>query len=180
MPYPGIHILSDINQTLRKAICRNCGPIGIHRTGSTKSGKPKWRCKGKARQTSRYKLSQREYSREYSREYARKRRQCDLNFRIAANLRTRLCLALRDGWKSGSAVSDLGCSIEELRVYLQTRFCTGMSWENWGEWHIDHIEPLSSFDLTDKEQFLKAAHYSNLQPLWKLDNLRKGGTKPKY
>jgi hypothetical protein len=48
-----------------------------------------------------------------------------------------------------------------------------MSWANYGEWHIDHKTPLSSFNLQDREQFLKAVHYTNLQPLWALDNLRK-------
>ncbi len=49
-----------------------------------------------------------------------------------------------------------------------------MSWDNYGEWHIDHIVPLSSFDLTDKSQVNKVCHYTNLQPLWAIDNLRKG------
>lgn len=69
---------------------------------------------------------------------------------------------------------DLGCSIEQLKEYLAARFQPGMSWSNHGEWHIDHIVPLSSVDLEDQEQLLKVCHYSNLQPLWAGDNSRKG------
>jgi len=48
-----------------------------------------------------------------------------------------------------------------------------MSWDNHGEWHIDHKQPLASFDLTDPDQFRAAAHYSNMQPLWASENLSK-------
>lgn len=106
----------------------------------------------------------------------------DESRRIARNLRSRLYVALKNGAKKGSAVKDLGCSIEEFKNYLEQKFYkhieTGeiMSWDNYGlkGWHIDHIIPLVSFDLTDREQFLKACHHTNLQPLWAEDNLRKG------
>jgi hypothetical protein len=49
-----------------------------------------------------------------------------------------------------------------------------MSWENYGKWHIDHIRPLTSFNLSDENQQLKAGHYTNLQPLWASENVRKG------
>jgi len=79
------------------------------------------------------------------------------------------------GIKAGSAVKDLGCTIPELIKYLESKFQLGMTWENHSStgWHIDHIIPLCEFDLTDREQFLKAAHYTNLQPLWAEDNLKK-------
>lgn len=87
-------------------------------------------------------------------------------------------MAIRRVPKTGSAVKDLGCTIVEFRAYLETLFQEGMTWENYGEWHIDHIIPLSSFDLSDRDQVLKACHYTNLQPLWAKDNLRKGAKLP--
>ena len=98
----------------------------------------------------------------------------DPNFALSRALRRRLYMALRNNAKSGSAVSDLGCSIDFLRQYLEGQFEDGMSWGNHGEWHIDHIEPLASFDLTDANQIKEACHYTNLQPLWAEENLMKG------
>lgn len=99
----------------------------------------------------------------------------DPNYFLAKNLRSRLNVALRKNYKTGSAVRDLGCSIQDLRKHLEIQFQPGMTWENYGEWHIDHIIPLVNFDLTDKKQLKEACHYTNLQPLWAIDNLRKGG-----
>lgn len=98
-------------------------------------------------------------------------------YKIAKRLRTRLYIAIRNQQKTGSAVRDLGCSIPELIDYFIPLFQEGMSWENHGEWHIDHIVPLTAFDLEDREQLLKACHFTNLQPLWAIDNIRKGGVR---
>jgi hypothetical protein len=68
----------------------------------------------------------------------------------------------------------LGCTVNELAEYLESKFLPGMSWENRKLWHIDHIRPLASFDLTDPAQQRLAFHYANLQPLWARDNIRKG------
>jgi len=94
--------------------------------------------------------------------------------RIKANLRSRLSRAVKRQLKGGSAVKDLGCSIGELRSHLEDKFTEGMSWDNYGKWHIDHIKPLDIFDLTNSEDLKVACHYSNLQPLWATDNLSKG------
>jgi len=100
-------------------------------------------------------------------EYQKSRRENDLSFKLAQNLRTRLNQAIKKNSKSGSAVRDLGCSIEELKDYLQAKFKEGMTWDNWGKvWHIDHIEPLCSFDLTSEDDFKIACHYTNLEPLY--------------
>ena len=74
-----------------------------------------------------------------------------------------------------SGLTDLlGISIDELRVYLEALFKDGMNWENYGKWHIDHIIPISSFDLSTLNGQKEAMNYKNLQPLWALDNMRKG------
>ena len=98
-----------------------------------------------------------------------------LRIRIGTNLRSRLNKAIKGSYKSGSAVFDLGCSIDEFRVHMESKFQLGMSWDNWGRktWHIDHIRPISSFDLSDRDQLLEACHYTNLQPLWAKDNMMK-------
>jgi hypothetical protein len=107
-------------------------------------------------------------------EYIKKRRKEDINFHIAACLRVRISSALKKHYKVGSAVRDLGCSIDDLKLQFKSRFYGDMTMDNYGVvWHIDHIIPLSSFDLTDRTQFLKAVHYTNLQPLLVEDNLRK-------
>jgi hypothetical protein len=108
-----------------------------------------------------------------------RRAQEDLQHRLRVLLRGRLHSYLRcdrTRIKSGSTVKDLGCSISDLISYLESKFQPGMSWGNRGTrgWHVDHIRPLASFDLSDRAQFLQAFHYTNLQPLWAADNLRKG------
>ena len=111
----------------------------------------------------------------YQNNYRNKRYKTDIGFKLKALLRRRLNNALNKNYKSGSAIKDLGCSIPELKEHLEKQFKNGMNWENWGYdgWHIDHIKPLSSFDLSDRKQFLEANHYTNLQPLWREDNLKK-------
>jgi hypothetical protein len=68
----------------------------------------------------------------------------------------------------------LGCTLAELRAHLEAQFQPGMTWANYGAWHVDHRRPLSSFDLSDPAQVVVACHHSNLQPLWAVDNIRKG------
>ena len=100
----------------------------------------------------------------------------DLQYKLTCNLRSRLYNAINNNQKAGSAIKDLGCSVEELKSYLESKFQPGMNWDNWTHvgWHIDHIKPLASFDLTDRQQLLEACHYTNLQPLWADENLSKG------
>ncbi len=128
----------------------------------------------------------------YSREYGRRNRKrlAELNRRwFKANpdkwrqyesrpkrkleniLRVRLRKALKRGTKTGSAVRDLGCSVQQFREYIESQFSPNMSWGTHGNvWQLDHKRCLASFDLSDREQLLQACHFSNFQPLLKSDH----------
>jgi len=113
--------------------------------------------------------------RKHSRYYEKQKRKNDMSFRITGSLRSRLNLAIRKNKKHGTTMELIGCSIDDLKEYLSKLFQKGMSWENYGKngWHIDHIKPCASFDLTKPEQQKLCFHYSNLQPLWAIDNIKK-------
>jgi len=96
--------------------------------------------------------------------------------RINKNVGNRIRLILK-GKKSKVSEYYLGCTSEFYRGYLESLFLDGMSWGNYGNkdgcWTIDHIKPVSCFNLTDKEDTLKAFHFSNTQPLWADENSKK-------
>lgn len=111
----------------------------------------------------------------YQLNYKNKKYNTNINFKLKVVLRARLRKSLKNDWKVGSSVELLGCSIEELREHLESKFEPGMTWENWSRtgWHIDHKEPLDSFNLQNKEELGVACNYTNLQPLWAEDNCSK-------
>jgi hypothetical protein len=104
--------------------------------------------------------------------------QSDPLFKLKKRLRHRLRSAfyrLKKHKTRGSAIKGLGCTINELKNYLESKWEPGMSWGNWTSdgWHIDHIIPLSA--AKDENEMVRLCHYTNLQPLWAIDNIRKGG-----
>jgi hypothetical protein len=98
----------------------------------------------------------------------------DLKYKLLNNLRRRILIALKNNIKSNSTMNLLGCSIKELWIHLEKSFKPGMTKENHGKWHIDHIRPCASFDLNKPEEQSKCFHYTNLQALWAHENLSKG------
>lgn len=110
---------------------------------------------------------------EWLRTYQRHRRRNDPAFKIAGNLRNRLFCALQGHSKSARTLELIGCDIDFLRRWLEAKFLPGMTWENYGEWHVDHIMPCASFDLSDPVQQRTCFRWTNLQPLWAADNIRK-------
>jgi hypothetical protein len=129
-------------------------------------------------QATAYRKSDPEAYNAYRRDLQARKMETDPNYRLRRRLRLRLYQVLKDvgAAKVGSAVELLGCTVEELRVHLETQFKPGMTWSNWGPagWHIDHRQPLAGFDLQDPEQLARACHHTNLQPMWAKDNLKKG------
>ena len=109
--------------------------------------------------------------------YEKNRILIDPEFKLVKTLRSRLNSVLnrRNIEKGFSTMELTGCELPFLKGYLEAKFTEGMSWENHGEWHLDHIRPCCSFDLKDDEEQKKCFHYTNLQPLWAQDNLSKGG-----
>lgn len=109
-----------------------------------------------------------------SREYMRERNQSDAIFNLRNRCRGRIRNALRriSGDKARRTTeSIIGCSLEELHGHIESQFSDGMTWDNRGQWHVDHIIPLASADT--ESEVLGLCHYTNLQPLWAGDNIRK-------
>ena len=124
----------------------------------------------------KYRRENSEKIKEYNTKYERERYKNDENFRIRTILRSRIRNSLKSqSAKKSKRTSELvGCSIDELWKHLEKQFKDGMTRQNLGKWHIDHIKPCSLFDLTDPEQQKECHNYKNLQPLWAIDNIKKG------
>lgn len=102
----------------------------------------------------------------YNARYHRKKH--DAQYKLAQNLRHRIYMALKENLKSDKTTRLLGCTVLEFKQYLESKFLPGMDWDNYTitGWHIDHIKPCDSFDLSKSEEQQKCFHYTNMQPLW--------------
>jgi hypothetical protein len=142
-----------------------------------------WRNREKICQKARiYRLKHKEQRKIYDRIYRNKRKKIDINFKLLTYLRSNLWKYLKSNYKYGSSIQLIGCSIDQLKQHIEKQFKPGMSWSNHGkgdngkgmkEWHIDHIVPCASFDLSIPEEQHKCFHYTNLQPLWAIENAKK-------
>ena len=122
----------------------------------------------------------RDENREKRNEYVRERKLTDPIFKLkhSMNSRIRVFMKTKNITKKNKTFDIVGCSPEELKEHLENQFTEGMTWENHGRygWHIDHIIPLSS--ATTEDDIIKLCNYKNLQPLWAIDNIKKGGILP--
>jgi len=107
----------------------------------------------------------------------KRNRQKNLRFKIRGNLATRMYQAIKNNIKSLSTMFLIGCEIDYLMYHLQKQFKKNMNWDNYGKWHIDHIKPCASFDLTKESEQRKCFHYTNLQPLWAKINQQKNDSE---
>jgi hypothetical protein len=146
--------------------CKTCRLSYIQNWSSSEESKTK---------KAAYRKRTRQHIREYKRNWERNRAKTHPEFKIKQSLRKRLYTTLKHSIKSSSTMKLLGCSFEYFIAYLEGKFQDGMTLENYGTWHIDHIRPCCSFDLNNIEHQKQCFHYTNLQPLWAKDNLSKGG-----
>lgn len=106
-------------------------------------------------------------------QYCKKQKKIDAEYRLRTILITRFCNVITKH-KSSKWEKYLGCNIKFAREHLESLFKPGMTWLNHGKWHIDHIRPVSSFNLKNEEHIYECFNYKNLQPLWARENLSKG------
>ena len=135
-----------------------------------------WRDKNKEKIAKRMKRWNKENKikiRKWTREYQKNRKKKNINFKISSNLRTRINIAIRKSDKSLSTMFLIGCEIDYLMFHIQEQFTHGMNWNNYGQWHIDHKLPCASYNLNIPSEQQKCFNYTNLQPLWAIDNIRK-------
>lgn len=176
-------IISDFHKNSRACkLCRKENPTKTLDPDKIKKQRDK--SNKKRREDPETILRNRKYKKEYKLKNKQKIAETHKKYmertevRLRSQLRKRMNMALKNKSKVGSAINELGCDIDFLIQYLESKFQEGMSWDNYGKfgWHIDHIRPLSRFNLEDIDEFKKAAHYTNLQPLWAIDNLKKFNT----
>ena len=126
----------------------------------------------------KYNLEHKEEIKEANKLYARKYRKNPIN-KLIADYRNRLWSVLKGNRKSERTMKLIGCTVEQLKSHLEKQFTKGMTWKNYGngwhgkgmtEWHVDHIKPCASFDLSKKSEQFKCFNYKNLQPLWATEN----------
>lgn len=122
----------------------------------------------------------REKNRQHLRAYKRARRQRHPHLRLINRIRCRTWGALKtaSARKKSSTIELVGCTAFELAAWIESQFTDGMSWEKIGDIHIDHVIPLAKFDLSDPEQQQAAFHYTNLRPMWGLENKQKSDKVP--
>jgi hypothetical protein len=146
----------------------------------TKKSNAKWRAENperskesNAKSIAKWRAENPQHLASYLNNYHKQRKAKDPLYHLQYNMRSlgnRVVKQLALGKKPACTEKWQGCSAEELKARLESLFSEGMSWDNYGEWHVDHIRPVSSFTA---EEAMQINHYTNLQPLWAVDNLSK-------
>ena len=170
----------------RSARCKNC--FNIYRKNKWRKNEKNKLKEKNYREDNKYKQSKRiKLWKKQNKERVKKtnssrskiRRLTDKSFKIRSNLSRRINHALTNHFKDKKIKKNiktldlLGCSVEKLIKHLEKKFHKGMDWKNYGKWEIDHIIPCAKFNLEHLDQQKICFNYKNLQPLWKIDNIKK-------
>jgi len=115
-----------------------------------------------------------EYDKEYQKKYRKQKKIRDPLFKLRCNIGSNIQIAIKkQGYsKKTNTYKILGCSFKEFKIHLEIKFTKGMNWNNIGQWHLDHIYPVSL--AKDEQHLIQLNHYTNFQPLWAIDNIKKG------
>lgn len=162
---------SEYNPTSnRQLFCTNCKNESMKRCNKRKYEKNKDKYNLKVKE---YNNKNMEWYKEYHRNYHLIRKNNDPLYKLTITIRTRISNDIRSGGykKNSKSESILGCSYEFFKEYIELQFKTGMSWENQGKWHLDHIKPISLANT--KEEIYELNKYKNFQPMWALENIKK-------
>ena len=167
--------LTEINFT-----CKGCGEKFQKMGFTARKYKAYMYCSDRCCKAT-YRAKNREEINGYKLAWMKRRLKNDVEFNLISKMRRRVRNALRNNLhgtasRKTSTTDLLGCTIQEFKVYFRSLFTRGMSWKKYlsAEIHIDHVRPCSSFDLRKETEQRKCFHYSNLQPMWAKDNIRKG------
>ncbi len=116
-------------------------------------------------------------AKENYRKWAANKRKTDPIYKLISNFRTRLNLILKGRTKSAPMMKLLGCSLDDFKIHLESFFEPEMHWGNHGnkkgQWSVDHVMPFAIFDLSKPEHQRRVCHFSNLRPMWHIENMRK-------
>ena len=121
-----------------------------------------------------WRISNKKSINDKSNDYQKNKKLKDPLFKLTCSIRNSICTHMkRQGYTKKSRTYEiLGCSYEEFKQHLENQFTEGMNWDNYGKWHLDHIYPVSR--AIDEQHLIKLNHYTNFQPLWAIDNFKKG------
>jgi len=126
-------------------------------------------------QKKEYRKANVEYFKKYQKEYSKNRKNIDHLYRFRSNTRSLISNSFKRGVnqfsKNAKTETILGCTIQEFVIYISSKFLKGMNLNNYGEWHLDHIKPISLAE--SQEEIIILNHYTNFQPLWAEDNIKK-------
>jgi hypothetical protein len=125
-----------------------------------------------------YREKNKEKIKEVKRTYQKEKRHTDPIYKLISNFRTAIYTVLKENKldKYTNYFNMVGYTAEQLKSHLEVQFKEGMTWENYGEWHVDHIKPISSFtfETCEDEEFKICWSLDNLQPMWGIENIKKG------
>jgi hypothetical protein len=158
-------------------VCNKCKvekPYNEFSKDSTRKDGKQLHCKEcRAEAHKVYRKSKKDEFRNRHTEYMKQRRAEDPLFRLIHNMRCRVTYCCKSiiANKKVSLAKSIGITKYEFKSYIESKFQDGMTWDNYGDWHVDHIKPLSM--AKTKDEVMELNHYTNLQPLWAIDNIKK-------